>query len=285
MTGTGERERPNLDGQVALITGGGRGIGRALAQALAAAGAAVAIVARSTDQLTETIDLIASAGGRAMARVGDVSDRETVETAVREVERAFSPVDLLINNAAVVIPLGPIAEIDPDAWWRCQEINVRGPLLCSRMVLPGMYARGRGRIVNMVTTIVPIANMSAYMHSKAALVWLSELLALEGRSHGVRVFAVSPGAVRTEMTGFLMNSVDGRKWMPSMRPQFEAIEMPVQRVASLMLIIASGGADHLAGRLLSARDDFEQVEARAADIEREGLYTLRIRTLQELPAP
>jgi NAD(P)-dependent dehydrogenase (short-subunit alcohol dehydrogenase family) len=206
---------------------------------------------------------------------------------IQQVERDLGPIDLLINNAATVTPIGPIAEIDPDEWWRSQEINIRGPLLCARMVLPTMCARGRGRIINMVSmaAIMPIPYVSAYLHSKIALVRLTELLALETQAQGVRVFSVSPGAVRTEMISTMMDSAEGRQWTPWVREQFDKVETPVHRVITLILTIATGAADSLTGRLINAREDFQRVIERAAEVEQQGLYSLRIQTLEGLPSP
>ena len=135
-----------LDGQVALVTGGGRGIGRAIALALSLAGAAVAVCARTSSQLAETVQLIERQGGRALALPADVADRHAVEAMIEQAECALGPIDILVNDAAIAGPAGPFAETDPDAWWEVQVINLRGPVYCSRAVLPGMIRRGRGRI-------------------------------------------------------------------------------------------------------------------------------------------
>src|SRR4051794_37188952 len=197
-----------LRGQVALITGGSRGIGRALAMGLAKAGVSVAVVARTQQQVSETVVDITRANGQAAGVAADVTDRRAVEDMAREVEDKLGPVDLLINNAAAVAPLGAVAEVDPEAWWRTQEINVRGPMLCTRILIQGMLARRSGRIINMITgaAMMPIANMSAYLTSKVALIRFTELLALETRDRGICTFAVNPGAVRTDMTEYLMTS-------------------------------------------------------------------------------
>jgi NAD(P)-dependent dehydrogenase (short-subunit alcohol dehydrogenase family) len=277
----------DLTGQVAVVTGGSRGIGRALVEALSAAGAAVAVVARSIEAIDATVGAISRSGGRAMGIAADVTDREAVVDMLNQVQSALGPIDILINNAGAVTPLGPVCEVDPDAWWRCQEVNVRGSMLCSRAVLPAMQKRGQGRIVNIVSMagIMPLPNLSAYLVSKIALIRLSEVMALEAKPYGVLVFAVSPGTVRTEMFAELTDTPDGEKWTPWARHQVAAAETPVEWAASLVLSIASGEADQLSGRVLNARDNFPQVIAQASEVERDGLYALRIQTLQGVQVP
>jgi NAD(P)-dependent dehydrogenase (short-subunit alcohol dehydrogenase family) len=123
---------------VALVTGAGRGIGRTIALALAEAGVAVVALARSAHEVTETTALIDGIGGRAIGVIADVTDRSDVERAVQEALAILGPIDLLVNNAGVVGPSTPLWETDPDEWWRALEINLRGPLLCARAVLPAM---------------------------------------------------------------------------------------------------------------------------------------------------
>ncbi len=139
-----ETEGINLTGQVAIVTGGGRGIGRAIALGLGRAGSSVAVVARSSDQLAETVRQIAQLGSRVISVAADVSDPLSVERMVHEVQRGLGSVDLLVNNAGLAGPIGPTWETEPDDWWKCLEVNLRGPMLCSRAVLPGMIARKKG---------------------------------------------------------------------------------------------------------------------------------------------
>ena len=198
----------SLDGQTALVTGGGRGIGRTIAEYLSRAGAAVAVLARTQAELDETVAAIEQAGGRAIALAADVTDREAVEQAVARTERELGPIDLLVNNAAVAMPVGRAWEVDPEAWWRTIGVNLRGPFLCSRAVLPGMIGRGSGRIVNIVAVAAfnTAPFMSAYGSSKAALVSFTDDLAAETKEHGVSVFAIRPGVVQTRMQAELRAS-------------------------------------------------------------------------------
>jgi NAD(P)-dependent dehydrogenase (short-subunit alcohol dehydrogenase family) len=254
------------------VTGGGRGIGRAIALELAAAGARVAVVARSRDQLDETVALIERSNGRAIAIPADVSDADSVARVVPEVERTFGPVDLLVNNAGVAGPFGPVAEIDLHDWWRCQEVNLRGPLLCAGALLPGMIARCRGRIVNIASGAgtQAIAHLSAYVVSKTALIRLTEILAAEVAAFGVKVFAIEPGTVRTAMAEQVLQSAAGRKWLPWFLTIFEqAQDVPPENAARLVRLLASGRADLLSGRFFTVHDDvLRLVEAERAGRDR-----------------
>src|SRR5205807_4095835 len=172
------------------------GIGQGIALGLAKAGMRVAVTARSADQLAETVDL---AGGNAIAHAADMADPAAVRAMVREIEQRLGTIDLLVNNAGTGGPFGPLWENDPDTWWRCLEVNLRGPFLCCREVLPGMIRRGGGRIVNVASGAgtYAIPDMSAYVASKTALIRLSEQLALEAGPFGVKVFAIRPGVARS----------------------------------------------------------------------------------------
>lgn len=148
---------------------------------------------------SETVKL---AEGRVIAVPADVSDRASVKALVRSVEFMLGPVNLLVNNAAAGGPFGPFWESNPEDWWRCQEVNLRRPMLCCRELLGGMIARQAGRIINVVSGAGCRAypDMSAYVASKTALIRLSEQLALELKPHGVSVFPIMPGLVRTVMS-------------------------------------------------------------------------------------
>jgi NAD(P)-dependent dehydrogenase (short-subunit alcohol dehydrogenase family) len=271
----------DLRGQVALVTGGGRGLGRAMAEALAAAGAAVAVLARSADELADTVAGIETRGGKAIALPADVTDRTAVEQAVARTESTLGPLDLLVNNAGILAPIGAFWELDPGAWWRVLEINLLGPVLFTRTALPGMVARGRGRIVNVASGAGarPIAGGTAYCSSKAALFRLTDTLAAETEPHGIRVFALVPGVIRTRMTEWLMDDPDAQSWLPQFKPIFdEGRDDPIERVGQLIVRLASGQADALRGRIVSVRDDFEGLLRDAEAIRRDDRYALRLRT-------
>jgi NAD(P)-dependent dehydrogenase (short-subunit alcohol dehydrogenase family) len=273
-----------LQGQVAIVTGGGRGIGQAVAQTLAKAGVSVAVVARSAGELEATVALIAEAGGQARAFPADVTDAQAIRSTVKDIEKSLGAVDLLINNAGTVKPFGPFWETDVNEWWQGMEVNLHGVLLCTHAVLPGMISRRRGTIINVAsgagTGAVPLRYFSSYVTSKTALIRFSECLAAETKPHGVAVFAISPGTVRTAMSEYSLHSAEGQKWLPWFRRIFdEGRNVPPDRPAQLILELASGKANELSGRFLSITDDLDILLQRAPEIEKDSLYSLKIQKL------
>ena len=278
-------DSPDLSGQVALVTGGSGGIGRAIARALAAAGAKVAAVARSPAQLAETAAMIHQAGGQAITVTADVTDPAAVERAVADIERQLGPVDLLVNNAGAAGPVAPLWEADPGQWWGAVETNLRGAFLCCRAVLPGMTARRRGRIVNVTSHAGAYRwpYLSAYAISKAAVIKLTENLAVETKKHRVRVFSMNPGLLRAGMTESLLAADVPPESHVGLVAAWARHEIAAQgdvspeRGAGLVVILASGRADALSGRYVSVHDDLDALIARAASIVHKDLYTLRLR--------
>ncbi len=279
----------NLKNQVAVVTGGGRGIGRAIAEALAAHGAAVAVLARSVKELEETVARIQKAGGRAQAFPANVADADSVKRAFDGIAQSFGPVDLLVNNAGALGPLRPLSQTAAGEWWRTMEVNLRGPLLTTEAVIPGMMARRRGRIVNVASGggTFPTPNFSSYGVSKTALIRFTECVALELKPFGVAAFSISPGTVRTAMSEISLNSPDGKKWIPWFARIFEqSLNLPPERAAHLVVTLASGKADALSGRFIAPTDDLDAMIAGAAEIEQNNLYSLRLRKLgAETPNP
>jgi NAD(P)-dependent dehydrogenase (short-subunit alcohol dehydrogenase family) len=270
---------PRLKDQVAVVTGGGRGIGRAIAQALAAAGASVAVLSRSSEELAETVSLIAQAGGHAAPYSADVTDEQEIQTAIRAIEQSLGPIDILVNNAGTPKPIAPFAQTDVKEWWRGLEVNLLGPIICTRHVLPAMISRRRGRIINISSggAAVAMTHFSSYVCSKTALVRFTECLALENQPHGIAIFAVAPGTVRTAMSEYSLNSPEGQKWLPWFKRLFdEGFTVPPERPATLVLELASGRADALSGRFISVYDDLDQLIANAADVQQRNLHALKV---------
>lgn len=252
----------NLKEQVALITGGSRGLGKAFTQALAAAGARVAITARSEEGLKTTAKEIADAGGQVLVIPADVTDDAT--RVVSKVEQTFGPITLLVNNAGRLRALGIIGDVDPASWWQEIETNLRGPFLYSQAVLPGMRARQSGRIINIAsgTGLEAIPTASAYVVSKTALIRFSEALALETTNDGIKVFAIHPGTVRTPMTSYAHDAPEVTERAPELQQWFrqlfaEGNDTPIERSVNLILKLAAGEGDSLSGCYIAVEDDLE----------------------------
>jgi 3-oxoacyl-[acyl-carrier protein] reductase len=250
-----------MKGHVALVTGGGRGIGRGIALELADAGMRVAVSARTRVQVEETARDV-----NGLAVVADVSKRDDVERMVGDVERELGPIDLLVANAGIALWEETAWEADVDEWWHVLEVNVLGAYLCCRAVIPGMLDRARGRIVitGSGAAYLPGSSSTAYAASKAAVWRFGETLAGQLEAHGIPVFVISPGLVRTEMTTSSMD--DDAPWTPP------------ELAPRLVRALASGRADALSGRYIHAEhDDVDDLVRRADEIERDDLNAIRLR--------
>jgi NAD(P)-dependent dehydrogenase (short-subunit alcohol dehydrogenase family) len=242
----------------ALVTGGGRGIGAGIARALAGDGWDVVVAARSGGQVQAVADEI----GGEWVEV-DVSDRDSVERMVAQA----GEVDLLVANAGVSEGHAqrPSWEIDVDEWWQVYEVNVLGVHLCCRAVIPGMLARGRGRIVitGSGAAYLPGGQSTAYAPSKAAVCRYGEMLAKElaGR---IPVFFFSPGLVRTDLNAGALP--DDAPWTPP------------ELAPELVRRLSTGGYDALAGRYLHAEhDDVDDLLGRIDEIREHDLNQIRLR--------
>jgi NAD(P)-dependent dehydrogenase (short-subunit alcohol dehydrogenase family) len=248
-----------LENQVAIVTGAGRGIGRAIALALAQAGAAVVLAARSESEIASVRDEIKQNGGQALAIPTDVSDMSQVDHLLVLTLRAFKRVDVLVNNAAVIQPFGHVWETSPTAWQKAMDINIVGPYLCTRTVLPHMLDRGSGRIINISSGAAEsnIEGASAYCASKAAFERFSSILAIEVEGRGVVVTVFRPGIVDTPMQTEIRDTSE--RHLPKVdrwRNWHEQSQLrPPSEPAQAVLWLASQFADHENGQLFSIDDD------------------------------
>ncbi|MEY9942654.1 SDR family NAD(P)-dependent oxidoreductase [Streptacidiphilus sp. MAP5-3] len=260
----------SLQGQSALVTGAGRGIGREIAIGLAEEGMNLGLLGRHRDTLTQTLRLCARHGVKCIALAADVSHPGQVKSAITSMQRDLGRIDLLVNNAGQVDRAEvPLWEADQTQWWQVMETNLRGPFNLLRSVLPGMVARGAGRVVNLNSgfALRPDGRYTAYATSKAALLRLSDNIAESLRPHGVTVLDISPGAVATEMTAS-MPMFDGMVHWGS-----------IPYLVSTVVDAARGRFDPLHGRFLHlGQDNLEALLRDAATIRDHDARTLRLRT-------
>ena len=187
--------------RIALVTGGGRGIGRAIALAFAREGADVAVTARTAHEVEAVAAEVRALGRRAVAVTGDVGQRDQVDAAVRTTAEALGPVQILVNNAGIAVS-AKVLDTDDALWERHLRVNLTAAFYASRAVLPGMLAAGWGRIVNIASAAARRGSpyVAAYVASKHGLLGLTRALASEVVDHGITVNAICPGYVATEMT-------------------------------------------------------------------------------------
>ena len=239
----------------AIVTGGGRGIGRAAALRLAEAGYEVAIWDVDGEAAGAAAADVAARGGRARATAIDVADEAAVEAAVSALEDSSPPISVLVNNAGI-LRLTPIDGLDLADWDQVIRVNLRGPLVCTRAVVPGMKRRERGAIVNVVSNVVAAARLhnGAYAAAKSGLLGLTRVLALELAPHRIRVNAISPGSTRTE----LMDTYDDDMLESLLKGSLERyrIGIPLGRFADpadhagVVAFLVSDSAAHITGQNL-----------------------------------
>ena len=268
-----------LEGQVCVVTGAGRGIGRGIAKEQARNGGHVALLGRSSDVETVAAEIVAQ-GGQAKAYRVDILDTDSLGAVFAAIRHDLGPIDLLTNNAASFFAIGPIWEVDPDAWWRDIELNLRGTFNCCRAVLPSMMSRGSGRVINLTGggTGTSFPYGSGYGTSKAGVLRFTESVSDTLEGTGVKIFAMDPGLVRTSMTEFQMTDQAGRKYLSDIKDLFaRGIDVPPSLAGRLSVEIGSGRFDPLAGRMLfAARGDCDLTVSQIDDIVARDLRSLRI---------
>lgn len=239
-----------LQGQIALVTGASRGIGAAIATTLAASGADVAITARDATSLQATAAQVAATSRRCLPVACEVTDAASVDAAATQIEATFGPVDILVNNAGVNIPRLAL-EATEAQWDTILDTNLKGAFLCSQRVGRTMVERRSGRIVNMSSAagLIPALERVAYCSSKAGLIMLTRVLALEWAQYGITVNAVAPTFVETELAAQTLNR-------PGVREYWERT-IPLGRIATTSDVAAavrylvSPEASFITGEVLS----------------------------------
>jgi len=254
-----------LAGEVALVTGANRGIGKQISINLAAAGAIVVLSARNVASLAEVAEQIRGAGGHCDCVGLDVTQEQMAASVVDDIVSRHGRIDLLVNNAGIGAGSQYPWDLSVDEWWTVQEVNVRGVYICTQAVMRHMTQQRSGRIIDVGSLVGANPNPGAapYSVSKAALFRWNSCLAAAAKEFGIAVFIISPGLVATDMTD---------------RPQFENIPedqwVPIEKSGELVVALASGIADKLAGRFIHALDDLDALIEHANEIIERDLQTL-----------
>ena len=270
-----------MDGQIAVITGAGRGIGRAIALAYAREGAKLALAARNETELQETVAAASGLGAESIAVPTDVTSQDATEQLARRVVEQFGRIDVLVNNAGSSGPIGPLEGNDVADWVNTITVNLTGTFLVCRAVIPVMLERSTGRIINLSGAGATNAwsNMSAYCSSKAAVVRLTEVLAQELDGKGITVNALGPGSVHTSMWDRMTEQAAdaGADFIHELGLRVTSGGgASIDECAELAVWLASGESGALTGRLISAAtDDFRAMPPRISEIMRGDAYTLR----------
>ena len=270
-----------LSNKIAIITGAGRGIGRAISIAFAKEGAKVSLVARTVSELEETAQLIEEYGSQSIVIPTDVTEPGSVTAMVQETISRYGRVDILVNNAGISGPIGPLQDNRIDDWIKTIQVNVIGPYLCCKSVVPLMTNQGGGKIINLAGAGAnnAWANLSAYCTSKAGVVRMTEVLALELENKNIQVNALGPGSIHTRMWEELRNGAEAANATEIQEIGDRVLSgggASLEKPAELAVFLASDDSGELSGRLISAvADDYNDIASKIPEIMQSEALTLR----------
>jgi NAD(P)-dependent dehydrogenase (short-subunit alcohol dehydrogenase family) len=274
----------SLKGKSAIITGGSQGLGLAIARAFVAAGANVMLCARDVKALADAKQELSALGGPqqiVLTEAADVSRPDDVERLVAKALEHFPQLHILVNNAGIYGPKGPIEEVSWSAWVTAIEINLLGSVLMCRAVLPHFKSHGYGKIIQLSGggATNPLPRISAYAASKAAIVRFAETLAEEVRDNHIDVNSIAPGPLNTRLLDEVLADgpeVVGRSFYDRAVKQKKEGGAPLVKGAQLAVFLAAAESDGITGKLLSAVwDPWETLPEHLPDLEKTDAYTLR----------
>lgn len=273
-----------LAGRVALITGASQGFGLAIARAYVEAGASVCLCARNLEELERAqreLGILVQPDQRVVAQAADVSDPSDVRRFVANALDVFPTIHVLVNNAGVYGPKGPIDEVDWDAWTRAVAINLLGSVLLCRAVLPHFKANRGGKIVQLSGggATGPLPGISAYAASKAAVVRFAETLAEEVRAYNIDVNCIAPGALNTRLLDEVLDAgpekVGPKVYARAVNQKAQG-GTPLTVGANLAVFLGSTASNGITGKLISAVwDPWEQLPGHREELGNTDVYTLR----------
>ena len=274
----------SLENRTALITGANQGFGKAIAHAFVLAGANVFLCARDESKLAEVkteLQDYCKTGQRVEAMRADVSKRDDVDRLVSSALAAFPQIHILVNNAGVYGPKGPIEDVDWDEWVQAIEVNLLGSILMARALLPHFRTQGYGKVIQLSGggATAPLPFISAYAASKAGIVRFMETLAEEVKTLGIDVNSIAPGALNTRLLDEVLEAgpekVSRSFYERALKQKAEG-GSPLERGAELAVFLASAQSDGITGKLISAIwDPWEHFPEYLDDLQKSDIYTLR----------
>lgn len=269
-----------LKDKIAIVTGGGRGIGKAISKKFAEEGSFVVLASRSSAEMDETLEEIKKSGGHGISIKTDISAITDVTKLIDKVVKEYSKIDVLVNNAGTIKPIGPIHMVKIQEWEDHIKTNLFGIFYCIKSVLPHMMSKNYGKIINMSGggAFNVMANFSAYGASKAAIVRITEIVAAEVKDYNISVNAIAPGAIKTKITNDILESGD-MAGIEHERAK-EVIEKggSLDKVTQLALFLASDESIGLSGKTISAKwDDLDFIKKNISTIQKSDKYTMKRR--------
>jgi len=279
-----ESNQGKLAGRFAIVTGASRGLGRAICEHFVRAGAGVLFTSRDADAVQRTLDHLRKliTGGQVVeGMVSDVSRHPDCRAAVAKAAELGGGIDILVNNAGIYGPMGPIEEIDYDQFVSTVQVNLFGTVMMCREVIPIMRRQNGGKIINLSGGggATPLPRIDAYAASKAAVVRLTENLAMELADTGIDVNAIAPGALNTKMLDQVLEAGAqkvGRDFYERALRQRDEGGAGLDKGAAVAVFLASADSDGISGRLISAVwDDWSNLQAHRQELADSDIFTLR----------
>ena len=267
--------------KIAVITGGARGIGKVVSNRLIQEGFTVLICSRDIKEIKNTCKEIDSTGKKIFGIKADVTNFKDCKKLIDFAYKKFKKIDVLFNNAGIYGPIGPVEENSSEKWVEAMKINLFGALYCSQLVIPKMKKQRSGKIINMAGAGVggkrPLARFSAYYTSKTAVVGFTEVMGAELEEYNIQVNCISPGAINTHFTDFLLSEGRGKAgdtmYEQALKQKKSGGDSPLL-AAELIAFLVSPQSNHITGKMLSAKwDKIEMLKKLNKDSN--SLFTLR----------
>lgn len=267
-------QNSEIKNEIALVTGGSKGIGKEISKRLAAMDITTWIASRTQSDIDRTVNEINNAGGSANGYQVDVSNPVDLEEMISYIHDRSGQIDILVNNAGIGQGGQKLWETDTEKWWKVMEVNVRGPMVLCNLVLPGMIEQNWGTVINLASfsAIRPQPMSSAYGISKTALTRMTDTLAASLEETNIGIFPISPGLVYTDMT----------KDVPVFKDLPDEAWTPVEEAGKLVTKLVSGRYHPLSGRFIHVNYDVDDMLSKVEQIKEDNVYTLRLAKLNGL---